>query len=63
MADQLPALQILACVDRDAREGIEAGGGAEEGAVVLRDKNTAWVRVEARQYGIVICRVRGCMTQ
>lgn len=33
MPYQLPVLQILAGVNRDAREGVEAGGGTEESVI------------------------------
>ncbi len=59
MADQLPVLQVLAGMDWDAREGVEARRGAEEGVVSLRDKDAARVRVEAREDGVVEGRVRG----
>ena len=53
MADQLPVLEVLAGMDWDSGERIEAGRGAEEGAVQLGDEYAAGIGMEARQYRIV----------
>lgn len=52
MADELPVLQVLARVDGDPGEGIEARGGAEEGLVPLGNIDAAGVGVETRQYRV-----------
>ena len=52
MADELPVLQVLARVDGDPGEGIEARGGAEEGLVPLGNIDAARVGVETRQYRV-----------
>ncbi len=63
MADELPVLQVLAGVDGDAREGVEARRGTEEGLVSLRDVDTARIWVEAREDGVGDGGIRGASTQ
>lgn len=50
--DELPILEVLAGVDWNSREGLEAGCRAKEGVVPFRHKDAAGVRMEAWQYGI-----------
>ncbi len=57
VSDQLPILKILARMDGDARECVEAGRGAEEGIVKFWDVNATRVRMETRQDGIVECGI------
>ena len=52
MPDQVPRLQVLAGMYRDAGEGIEARRRTEEGIVPLGNEDAAGIRVEARQYGV-----------
>lgn len=53
VADEAPVLQVLARVDGDPGEGVEAGRGAEECRVPRGDKDAARVGVEAREHGVV----------
>jgi hypothetical protein len=57
VADELPALEIFACMKWDAWESIEAGRGAEEGIIPFRDKYATGIRVKTRKNGIVVGRV------
>jgi hypothetical protein len=53
MADQLPVLQILAGMDGDAGEGVEARRSTEERMVSFRHVNATRIRVEAGEDGVV----------
>ena len=53
MADQLPVLQVLAGMNGDTREGIEARRGTEERVVALGHVDTARIGIEAGEDGVV----------
>lgn len=54
VGNEFPFLKVAAGVDWDSGEGEEARGGAEEGVVPFRNKDTRGVGVETREDGIVV---------
>lgn len=57
MPDEFPVLQVDAGVEGDSGEGVEGGGGAEEGLGVdaVGDEDAGGVGVEAGEDGVVDC--------